>query len=162
MTTIAKPENELSAAAATCGRGMLGWDLGEELRDLKDVRVGDVLIQLSRVHSGVACNTIVCLQGAARPNNFGEIAYFQFLIPAYTPGGMSKWHWEVTSASNRLFRALRASAAADNYMTLFRRHAAECSNYYFGDALPVPERAPLDPQIGRIKDLQVRINRNLE
>ena len=44
MITIAKPENGLSAAAATCGRGMLGWDLGEELRDLKDVRVGDILI----------------------------------------------------------------------------------------------------------------------
>ena len=133
------------------GRGRKGWDAGAEIRSLSEVHPGDVLIQLSRHNRHQVCNMVACLMGATEPRAWGQIAYFQYLTPAYAVGGFAVWGWELRHDSRRLFRAVKADERADQEIASFLHHLPRF-RYEFGNPVAIPSRRE-KPALVRIPEV---------
>ncbi len=140
-------------ADTNVGRGRLGWEAGAEVRSsLYEVHPGDVLIQLTRHNKHTACNVVTCLMGATKPHVWGQIAYFQYLLPTYAVGGFAIWGWELRHDSRRLFRAVKADERADKDISTFLHHLPRFKGYEFGPRVAIPPHRER-PELVRIPEV---------
>jgi hypothetical protein len=136
------------------GRGHRGWKPGKEVFAISDIFPGHILIQLTSYADGAACNMVVCLMGAAIPQTWGRIAYFQFLMTPFAQGGFAVWDHELKPENRRLFRAVQINQHSAYTMEAFTASLPKFRTYDFGTPVPVPARDAVAARVAHIPALR--------